>query len=314
MANKNSNLHAAKAAKNDEFYTQLSDIEKELVHYKEHFRDKVVLCNCNDVIHGNFAKYFSLNFEFLGLKELICTSFNDEEGGHGIACRYHGDLNGNNVPDISEWEQMPMHGNGGFNTPEGIALIQEADIIVTNPPFSLFREFIGTLMEYNKKFLIIGNVNAIGYKEIFPLIMNNKLWLGVSSFNKGMYFIVDDDFVYADSYKFDKEKDGKKVSRVASVCWFTNLDHKKRHEELILYKKYNEEEYPKYDNYDAINVNRYDEIPLDYDGIMGVPITFIDKYCPEQFEIVRFRKGNDDKDLSVNGKYTYSRILIRHKK
>ena len=311
---KNGNLHNAKAAKNDEFYTQLDDISKEMVYYRPHFEGKKVLCNCNDALHTGFAQFFSLQFEILGLKELICTSFAMNEGEHGVVYRYKGDKNGNRTPDIEEWEQTPMHGNGGFNTPEGIALIDEADIVVTNPPFSLFREFISIMTEHNKKFLVIGNVNAIGYKEIFPLIMDNKLWLGVSNFNKGMYFLVDDDFVYADSYKFDKEKDGKKVSRVASICWFTNLDHKKRHEELILYKKYNEEEYPKYDNYNAINVNRYDEIPLDYKGIMGVPITFIDKYCPEQFEIVKFRKGDDDKDLSVNGKCPYSRILIRFKK
>jgi len=310
---KNNDLNAAKAGKNDEFYTRLTDVEKEVYEYwkndKERFAGKVILCNCNDAIHTSFATYFALQFEHLKLKELICTSFAMDEGGHGVVYRYKGDKNGNNVPDIEEWEQTPMHGNGGFNTPEGLALIDEADIIVTNPPFSLFREFISIMTEHNKKFLIIGNTNAITYKEVFPLIKENKLWLGVSSFNTGMYFLVGDDFVYADSYKFDKEKDGEKVSRVASVCWYTNLDHKKRHEELILYKKYNEEEFPKYDNYDAINVNRYDEIPMNYDGNMGVPITFLDKWCPDQFEIV-------DRLNSpiINGKAIYKRLIIRFKK
>lgn len=241
----NTNLHGAKKAKNDEFYTQLSDIENELRHYKKHFEGKVVLCNCNDALHSNFAKYFSLNFEVLGLKKLICTAYK-VDGEHGKVCIY-----------------------------------------------------------------IIGNMNAITYKEIFPLIKENKMWLGVTNFNQGMYFLVDDDFIYAKTYKFDKEKNGHKVSRVAGVCWFTNLDHNKRHEKLDLYKKYNAEEYPKYDNYDAINVNNVCEIPMDFNGVIGVPITFLDKYNPTQFEIIRFRKGNDDKDLSVKGKCPYFRILIK---
>ena len=306
MANKNSNLHAAKAAKNDEFYTQLSDIEKELVHYKEHFRDKVVLCNCNDVIHGNFAKYFSLNFEFLGLKELICTSFNDEEGGHGIACRYHGDLNGNNVPDISEWEQMPMHGNGGFNTPEGIALIQEADIIVTNPPFSLFREFIGTLMEYNKKFLIIGNVNAITYGEVFPFIKDNKIWLGCSLHAIKCSFLVNEDYNSTNTFI---DSDGLKKAKVNNAVWYTNLDHKKRHEKLDLYKHYSPEDNPKYDNYDAIEVSKTADIPMDYEGAMGVPVTFLDKYCPEQFELIDALNNP-----YINEKSIYKRLIIKPKR
>ena len=264
---KNGNLHNAKAAKNDEFYTQLSDIEKELKFYKEHFRNKVVLCNCNDALHTGFATYFSLQFEILGLKELICTSFAMEEGGHGVVYRYKGDKNGNRIPDIEEWEQTPMEGNGGFNTPEGLALIDEADIVVTNPPFSLFREFVGVLMEHNKKFLIIGNMNAIIDKIVFPLLKENKIWLGTQHIKE---------FV----------SDSGETKKFGNIIWFTNLDHKRRHEELILYKKYNEEEYPKYDNYDAIEVSKVADIPMDYEGVMGVPVSFMDKYCPDQFEIV----------------------------
>ena len=323
---KNNDLNVARKGKNDEFYTRLTDIEKEVCHYWPYFEGKKVLCNCNDALHTGFATYFALQFEHLKLKELICTTFAMNEGEHGVVYRYRGDKNGNNVPDIEEWEQTPMHGNGGFNTPEGLALIDEADIIVTNPPFSLFREFISIMTEHNKKFLIIGNTNAITYKEVFPLIKENKLWLGVSSFNTGMYFLVGDDFVYADSYKFDKEKDGEKVSRVASVCWYTNLDHKKRHEEMILYKKYNEEEFPQYDNYKAIEVSKTCDIPMDYEGVMGVPISFLDKFSPDQFEIIGITENADYlKPFYVegcktyhrgiiNGQVKYARILIRFKK
>jgi hypothetical protein len=327
MARKNNNLHAAKVAKNDEFYTQLSDIEKELKFYKEHFRNKVVLCNCNDALHTGFATYFSLQFELLGLKELICTSFAMNEGEHGVVYRYKGDKNGNRIPDIEEWEQTPMEGNGGFNTPEGLALIDEADIVVTNPPFSLFREFIATMMEHDKKFLILGNVNAVSYKEVFPLIKDNKIWNGVTLFcGKMPYFKVNEDTdISTGNHYYDEQ--GNLYKQVNSICWFTNLDHKRRHEEIILYKKYNEEEYPKYDNYDAINVDKVCDIPLDYEGIMGVPITFLDKYCPEQFEVLDARdyalkeelKNKStylvkDADGSINGKAKYARILIRFKK
>ena len=264
---KNGNLHAAKVAKNDEFYTQLDDIAKEMVYYRPHFEGRKVLCNCNDALHTGFAKFFSLQFEILGLKELICTSFAMEEGGHGVVYRYKGDKNGNRVPDIEEWEQAPMEGNGGFNTPEGIALIDEADIVVTNPPFSLFREFIGILMEHNKKFLIIGNMNAIIDKIVFPLLKDNKIWLGTQHIKELV-------------------SDSGETKKFGNIIWFTNLDHKRRHEELILYKKYNEEEYPKYDNYDAIEVSKVADIPMDYEGVMGVPVSFMDKYCPDQFEIV----------------------------
>jgi len=303
---KNSNLHAAKAAKNDEFYTRLDDISNELVHYRPHFKNKVVLCNCNDAAHTGFAKFFSLQFEILGLKELICTSFAMEEGGHGVVYRYYGDKNGNRIPDIEEWEQTPMHGNGGFNTPEGLALIDEADIVVTNPPFSLFREFISIMMEHNKKFLIIGSMNAITYKEVFPLIKDNKIWLGTQ-------------------YIKEFVSDSGETKKFGNILWYTNLDHKKRHEEIILYKKYNEAEYPKYDNYDAIEVSKVVNIPIDYEGVMGVPVSFMDKYCPEQFEIVGWSRHNDlnmdggywlggKADATINGVEVYRRILIRFKR
>ena len=311
---KNGNLNNAKAVKNDEFYTQLDDIAKEIVYYRPHFEGKKVLCNCNDALHTGFAKFFSLQFEILGLKELICTSFAMEEGGHGVVYRYKGDKNGNNVPDIDEWEQTPMHGNGGFNTPEGLALIDEADIVVTNPPFSLFREFISVMIEHGKKFLVIGNLNAVTYNEVFPFLRDNEMWMGATYFNGGAtHFIApselyDPDKMYNEKNAFFNDK-GEFMWRVNGVRWFTNLDHKKRHEEVILYKKYNEEEYPKYDNYDAINVNKVCDIPLDYNSAMGVPVSFVDKFCPEQFEII-------DRLNSpvINGKSVYKRLIIRFKK
>jgi hypothetical protein len=308
----NKNLHQAKKAKNDEFYTQLTDIEKECFHYREHFRDKVIYCNCDDARESNFFKYFAMNFEFFGLKKLITTGYKAD--GKGVCLVYEGDKNGNKVADDNEIQVTELKGNGDFRSEECIELLKQADIVVSNPPFSLFREYVEQLVEYEKKFLIIGNVNAITFKEIFPLIKDNKLWLGVSSFNQGMYFYVPKNYEYANTYKFDREKDGKNIMRVSSICWFTNLEHKKRNEELILYKQYSEDCYPKYDNYDAIEVSKVVEIPVDYEGVMGVPITFLDKYNPNQFEIVKFRKGDDDKDLSVNGKCPYFRILIRHKR
>ena len=309
---KNNNLHTAKATKNDEFYTQLEDIENELKYYKDYFKGKVVYCNCDGFLNeekSNFFVYFSLNYEFLGLKGLICTKYNPN--GKGRKYEYYGDLNGNNYPDEEEIFTSDLEGDGDFRSEECIEILKKCDIVCTNPPFSLFRQYVAQLFEYKKDFLIIGNVNAISYKEVFPLIKENKMWLGVSSFNKGMYFGVPDDYTYADTYKFDRERNGKKVMRVSSICWFTNLDHKKPHEELVLYKKYNEEEYPKYDNYDAIEVSKVTDIPMDYEGIMGVPITFLDKYCPTQFQIIKFRKGDDNKNLSVNGKCPYFRILIK---
>ena len=314
---KNNNLHTEKATKNDEFYTQLEDIENELKYYKDYFKGKVVYCNCDGFLNeekSNFFVYFSLNYEFLGLKGLICTKYNPN--GKGRKYEYYGDLNGNNYPDEEEIFTSDLEGDGDFRSEECIEILKKCDIVCTNPPFSLFRQYVAQLFEYNKDFLIIGNVNAISYKEVFPMIKENKMWLGVSSFNKGMYFGVPDDYTYADTYKFDRERNGKKVMRVSSICWFTNLDHKKRHEELLLYKKYNTEEYPKYDNYDAIAVSKTKDIPMDYEGIMGVPITFLDKYCPEQFEIVGQMMTTKVTEFNfgypyIDGKKKFARLLIK---
>lgn len=284
MAKKNTNLHNAKKAKNDEFYTQLSDIEKEMAHYKEFFKGKIVYCNCDDARESNFFKFFANNFESLGLKKLISTGF--KENGKGVKLVYEGDKNGNFMVDDAEVAVAELEGNGDFRSEECIELLKECDVVVTNPPFSLFREYVAQLMEYGKKFLIIGNTQAITYKEIFPYIKNNELWLGCSSFNSGMYFRVPNNYEYANTYKFDRERNGEKVMRVSSICWFTNIHHSRRNTEFDLFKKYNETDYPKYNNYDAIEVSRVENIPTDYDGVMGVPITFIDKYCPTQFEII----------------------------
>ena len=307
---KNSNLHNAKTAKNDEFYTQLTDIEKELKHYKKHFEGKVVYCNCDDVRWSNFFKYFSMNFEHLGLKKLICTAYN--ENGQGIVYEYNGDLNGNRIVDDEEIEVKYLEGNGDFRSAECIEILKQADIVVTNPPFSLFREYVAQLMEYGKKFLIIGNGNAITYKEIFPLIKENKIWLGVSLNMTKCHFIVPQSYEGSNVFY----ENGNKMAKVNNAIWFTNLDHAKRHTELDLYKKYNVEEYPKYDNYDAIEVSKVAEIPMDYDGVMGVPITFLDKYCPTQFEIVGIANsarwiGEFPCFTIINGKKIYNRILIK---
>ena len=305
----NTNLHHAKSAKNDEFYTRIEDIEKELKYYKDFFKDKVVYCNCDRADgenRSNFFVYFTKYFKEFGLKRLICTSYN--KGGKGRLCIYDGDTNLNNIID--------MDGDGDFRSEECIKWLEECDVVVTNPPFSLFRDFVAQLIKYDKKFLIIGNMNAITYKEIFPLIKDNKLWVGISTFNNGMYFTIPNDYEYKDTYKFKREIDGKKVMRVASICWFTNIEHSKRNLPLDLYKKYNPKDYPKYDNYDAINVDKVTDIPMDYDGVMGVPITFLDKYCPTQFEIVGIHGNCYDYtkpqiSLSINGKKVYKRIMIR---
>ena len=277
---KNGNLHAAKAAKNDEFYTRLEDIEAELKHYRQHFAGKTVLLNCGDAPHRNFWKYFTLNFERLGLKKLIGTSFTFE--GHGSVCIYEGDKNGNRMPDENEFVRYELQGNGDFRSEECVELLKEADVVVGNPPFSLFREYIAQLMEYGKKFLIIGSKNAIIYKEIFPDIKDNKLWLGLAD---PKVFRVPIDKVENEKTQFIGD-DGMVYQKFGNICWFTNLEHEKRHQPLDLYKRYSNEEYPKYDNYDAIEVSKVADIPEDYDGVMGVPITFLDKYCPTQFEIV----------------------------
>ena len=332
MANKN--LNAAKAAKKDEFYTQLTDIERELQHYWPHFKDKVVLCNCDDPYESNFFKYFALRFNQLGLKKLICTCYNgspvqgnelllDFGDGWGdpkkIAYKVEitevRDMNGDGAVDLSDVRYLLQNDKnvlsilrtGDFRDPECIALLQQADIVVTNPPFSLFREYIGQLMEFEKKFLIVGNQNAITYKEVFPLIKENKVWLGYG-FKGGAahFFSPYEDIATAGDHKKD-------MIRVSGVNWFTNLEIPKRNEGMDLVCRYSPEEYPAYDNYKAINVDKTSDIPCDYEGVMGVPITFLDKYNPEQFEIIKFRKGDDEKDLKVNGKCPYFRILIRNK-
>ena len=317
----NINLSKAKKNKKDEFYTQLTDIEKELKHYKRHFKDKVVFCNCDDPRVSNFFHYFSYNFEKLGLKRLITTCyknqnvdlFSQNESEQAVYLEYEGDKNRNNIPDPEEIGIKTLKGDGDFRSEECIELLKQADIVVTNPPFSLFREYVAQLVEYDKKILIIGNLNAITYKEIFKLIKENKLWFGASIHSGDREFGVPDSYpLEAAGYRIDNE--GRKFIRVKGVRWFTNLDYKERHEDLILYKKYNAKEYPKYDNYDAINVNKAKEIPMDYDDVMGVPITFMDKYNPDQFEII----GNEyDLNINkgrgyINGKRMYSRIFIRN--
>ncbi len=287
----NYNLKKAKAAQKDEFYTQLPDIERELGHYKEHFKGKVVFCNCDDPWVSNFFYYFSYNFEHLGLKKLITTCyknqqvdlFSQNDSEKAIYLEYTGDKNKNRVPDLSEIGVKHLKGDGDFRSPECIKLLKQADIIVTNPPFSLFREYVAQLFEYDKKFIIIGHQNAITYKEIFKLIKENKIWLGYGFKGGAAHFI---NIHYEDYASAGDHKEG--MIRVSGVNWFTNLEIKKRHEDLILYKTYygNEGEYPKYDNYDAINIDKTKDIPMDYKGAIGVPITFMDKYNPEQFEII----------------------------
>ncbi len=321
---KNTRLHQAKRAKKDEFYTQLSDIENELRHYRPHFKGKTVLCNCDDPRVSNFFHYFAYNFEALGLKRLITVCYKSQEPDlfsmnaceRAIWLDYRGDRNGNRVPDPAEIGIRPLRGDGDFRSEECVELLRQADIVVTNPPFSLFREYVAQLMEHNKRFLLIGNINAVTYKEIFPLIQSDELWLGASIHSGDREFGVPEDYPLEAAGSRVEMVDGhiRKFIRVKGVRWFTNLDYPQRHEELILYKHYTPEEFPGYDNYQAVNVDKTADIPMDYDGEMGVPITFLDKYNPAQFEIVRFRKGNDEKDLSINGKCPYFRILIRPRK
>ena len=306
----NSNLHSAKNAKKDEFYTQLVDIENELKHYKQHFKDKVVYCNCDDPRISNFFHYFAHQFEVLGLKRLIATCyknqnidlFSQNDSEQAAYLIYDGDKNGNHIPDKDEIQVKYLKGDGDFRSQECIELLKQADIVVTNPPFSLFREYVAQLIEYDKKFLIIGNLNAITYKEIFPLIKNNQMWLGASIHSGDRKFNVPDDYpLNAATCGIDET--GKKFIRVKGVRWFTNLDYAQRHEELILYKQYSPEEYPHYDNYNAIEVSKTAEIPKDWDGVMGVPITFLDKYNPEQFEILGITAGRDEFEARPTKRY-----------
>jgi hypothetical protein len=331
MANKNANLHKAKTAKKDEFYTQLPDIERELMHYKDHFRGKVVYCNCDDPRISNFFRYFAYNFERLSLKKLITACyksknpdrFSQHDSEKAIYLEYVGDKNDNHVPDTNEIEIKYLQNDGDFRNPESIELLKQADIVVTNPPFSLFREYVAQLIEYNKKFIIIGHQNAITYKDIFKLIKDNRVWLGYGFKGGAAHFI---NKHYEDYATASDHRDG--MIRVSGVVWFTNLDISKRHEDLILYKRYTPEEYPKYDNYDAINVDKTSGIPVDYDGVMGVPITFLDKYNPEQFEILGMSAsagynedivglpflGEKDARPLINGKNTYARVFIKNRK
>ncbi len=293
----NSGLNAAKKAKNDEFYTQLSDIENELRHYTEHFRGKTVLCNCDDPRVSNFFHYFAYQFEALGLKRLITTCYKSQERDlfsqqdceRAIYLVYDGDRNGNRIPDPEEIGIHYLNGDGDFRSEECIELLKQADIVVTNPPFSLFREYIAQLMKYGKRFLILGNKNLITKKEVFPLFRTDKIWVGATPMTREIYFDVPQQFINDGlEKKRDRtiiEHNGRFMARSPSI-WYTNLDHRKRHEELILFRNFSPTAYPRYVNYDAIEVSKTEDIPCDYDGLMGVPITFMDKYNPEQFEIV----------------------------
>jgi len=302
----NSNLGDAKRNKNDEFYTRLEDVSNELHHYRHHFKNKVVYCNCDDPYVSAFFEYFSKNFEELGLKKLITTCYRNRKAGQfsehdskqAVKLVYEGGA-ALSMPTIEDAVMTPLKGDGDFRSPECLELLNEADIVVTNPPFSLFREYIAQLIEHDKRFLVVGNMNAITYREVFPLVKSNKLWLGYKSTSRDMYFYVTDE--HAKTLVETKKEgsawvriDGKIYGRLASAIWFTNLDHDKRHRPLDLYKQYSPDEFPHYDNYDAIEVGRVAEIPEDWNGIMGVPITFLDKYCPEQFEIIGITKTWDD--------------------
>ena len=351
--NLNNRLHMAKKNKNDEFYTQRVDIDNELKHYKEHFKGKIVLCNCDDPYESNFFKYFASNFNHLGLKKLIATCYKgspiadrqlnmflqeekSDKKAYKIEITEVTDVNNDGAIDIADVEWLikndknvltELKENGDFRSEECINLLKESDIVVTNPPFSLFREYVAQLFEFKKQFLIIGNMNAITYKEVFPLIMNNKLWAGFKCFGGGMDMIQpQDSFNIEKTKSYKVNENGNIIKNIMGVIWFTNLDTEKRHEKLILYKTYNKEEYPKYDNYDAININKVTDIPMDYDGIMGVPITFLDKYNPEQFEIVGRADANIANEVHpcyiaglkdkggaplINGKFVYKRILIK---
>jgi len=337
----NRSLRAAKAIKQDEFYTQLSDIEKELRNYTAHFKGKTILCNCDDPLVSNFFHYFSHNFEKLKLKRLITTCyksnsadlFSKHDFEYGKYLVYEGDKNGNRLPDPDEIGIHELKGDGDFRSPECVTLLKQADIVVTNPPFSLFREYVDQLIEHDKKFLIIGNHNAISYKEIFSMIKEDRMWLG---YTHPIAFVVPDHYEMREVRSWRSE-DGTNWRSLGNACWFTNFDIQKRHEELITVRSYNAADYPQYDNYNAIEVSRYKDIPRDYQGVLGVPVTFLDHYNPEQFEILGITdRGNvwglktkeytrDDtpnaNDLNRRAainldnrlKATYARLLIRKK-
>ena len=292
----NTILHRARDAKNDEFYTRLTDVSNELMHYKRHFKDKIILCNCDDPKWSAFWRYFHLNFSALGLKKLISTHYDTNNP------TYRMEYTGGEDDDIGVGIKTPLEGNGDFRNKECLDILDEADIVVTNPPFSLFREYVAALIEHKKRFLIIGSKNAITYKDFFPLLKNDDVWVGCTGVKEFL------------------QPDGS-IKKFGNIGWFTNLDVAKRHEKLILWKKYTPEEYPKYDNYDAINVDKVSDIPVDYNGVMGVPISIMDKYNPEQFEVLGISGDlaepfyQDGKRRSgrfyVNGKRLYDRIAIR---
>lgn len=335
---KNENLHAAKNSKKDEFYTQLADIERELKHYREHFRGKVVYCNCDDPRVSNFFHYFAYNFEKLGLKRLITTCyqsnqmdlFSKNDSAQAIYMEYEGDTNANNLPDLEEIGVKHLQGDGDFRSPECIDLLKQADIVVTNPPFSLFREYVAQLIEHDKKFVVIGSRNAITYKEVFQLVQEDQMWLGYGFEAGNAYFRTPNPMDYAEGV-YNPETG---LVKFRNVTWFTNLDISKRHEDLILYKTYSPEEYPTYVNYDAIEVSKTKDIPVDYPGAMGVPITFLDKYNPEQFEILGSSRtlAKPMTDVAPRGSYSqggprfyldngngtydrlYDRLVIKNKK
>lgn len=313
-------LQKAKKAKSDEFYTQLSDIERELQHYKHHFNNKVVYCNCDDPHSSNFFKYFFIHFRELNLRKLIVSCykpqtndlFDSSNNDKAFFFEYMGNCKEDEQPDLSELTYFK--GDGDFRSSESIELLKQSDIVVTNPPFSLFREYVAQLIKYKKQFLIIGNINAITYKEIFQLIKEDKAWLGINLGRGISGFIVPKHYeLYGTEVRIDEY--GNRIISSNNCLWLTNLETPKRSEEISLTKKYtgHEADYRKYDNYDGININKTQDIPSDYRGAMGVPITFLHKFNPKQFEIIRFRKGDDGKDLSINGKCPYFRILIRNK-
>jgi hypothetical protein len=339
------NLSDARIAKKDEFYTQLADIERELRHYRPHFEDKVVYCNADDPRISNFFHYFSHNFERLGLKKLITTCyrsqqrdlFSQRDSDRAIYLEYKGDKDGDRVPGPDEIGVHELDGDGDFRSPECIALLQESDIVVTNPPFSLFREFVAQLVEHDKKYLILGNKNGVTYSEIFPLIQANRMWIGNTPMGTEMVFDVTEEFgreLLASGKDRKYSIIGGVVKARAQACWFTNMDFPRRHEDLVLYRRYSLAEYPTYDNFDAIEVPRVEDIPMDYDGLMGVPISFLDKYNPAQFEIVgSFNAGTHGEELGAtkteivtNGKVVlwngpvvkrkplYKRIVIRRRR
>lgn len=313
----NTNLNNSARDKQDEFYTELGVIEKELKYYKSHFQGKTVFCNCDDPEYSNFWKYFHLNFYALGLKKLIATHFEKTKQSYKMEI-VAADISDDGQYRIPDYRKTPLKQNGDFRSPECLDILNEADIIVTNPPFSLFREYLDILIKSKKQFLIIANLNAVKYKEVLPLIMNNEIWLGK---NSGHYWFKVPDYYEVKKTDFKIDENGQKWRRMGNICWFTNLDFKERHEDIPLYAMYDSNKYPKYDTYDAIEVSKVSEIPFDMplETVFGVPITFIPKYNPEQFEIIGvLNSGSGNKyDFAkaiVKGKQLYSRFLIRRKR